>query len=555
MEPVFHRTVLGLDIGQHSAKVVRLVRRGNGTIRVTHRDMVRIPAGMGTAEQSVLIARWMSQQGFRGEPCVLSVRGLNVLFQTLALASDDPRPADLAVELEIARLSEIATETMRHGFMEIAAGEDKGRRFLIGLTRAEAVEQVLALARGAGADVVEMVPSPVAAALTVGAMEKAGGCLAVADIGMGGTDLAVVGPEGIRFARSFAVGGQSFTEALARAKRMTATQAEPVKIASGLEGADKEVLTAAAEHWVSEFKACLGIYRSYFPGPSDQPVELILTGGGALMRGLERYLAWKLGLETRLLKALPGMSERGEEAALYGVACGLALAGAGAVGKGYVSLLPSEIRETLLLRRQKRYWVAAAILIVLTAAANLLGSYRDQQRKMAEIRAQHESWSRRQALQREIEGIQHLNQRLDRMMGTVHTLLQNGPAFRDVVSALAERLETNCWITLVADANSYFAQENLVKPEARRAPRGIAPHERKEGEPAVLQGEMRFSRVIVEGYTTDTSFASVQKLIDSLKAAGFIQKADLLGDDQLIEEDTAKWGLAGGKRFVIDLTL
>ncbi len=555
MEPVFHRTVLGLDIGQHSAKAVRLVRRRNGLVRVTHQEMVRIPAGMGSAEQSVLIARWLSQQGFRMEPCVISVRGLNVLFQTLALAPDDPRPAELAVELEISRLSEIATESMVHGFMEIAAAADKGRRFLIGLARAETVGQAVGTARGAGADVVEMVPTPVAGALAVGAVERAGGCLAVADIGMGGTDVAVVGPEGIRFARSFAVGGQSFTEALARAKRMTATQAEPVKIAGGLEGPDKETLMSAAEHWVSEFKACLGIYRSYFSGPSDQPVELVLTGGGALLKGLERFLAWKLGMETRLLKDLPGGDNRREDSALYGVACGLALAGVGAAGKRYISLLPLEIREAVLLRRQRRYWVTAAALITLTAAVNLLGSYRDQQRKTDELRSQHESWSRRQALQREIEGIQQLHLRLDRMTGTVQTLLQNGPAFRDVVSALAERLETNCWITLVADANSYFAQENLVKPEARRVPRGIAPAERKEGEPAVLQGDIRFSRVIVEGYTTDTSFASVQKLIDSLKVAGFIQKADLLGDDQLIEEDTARWGLAGGKRFVIDLTL
>jgi hypothetical protein len=197
--------------------------------------------------------------------------------------------------------------------------------------------------------------------------------------------------------------------------------------------------------------------------------------------------------------------------------------------------------------------MGAVAMAALVLGISLLGGYRDYQRKTTALREQQASLARCQELAREIERTQQANARLARMSSTVLVLLQNGPIFRDVISAIGERLPPNCWITLVADANTYFSAENAVKPEARRVPRGL--RERKEGEPAVLTGDRAFSRMIVEGYTADPSLASVRKLIESLKAEGVIGMADLLGDDQLVQENTEKWGPAGGRRFVIDITL
>jgi len=553
MDAIAYKTVIGLDIGQHSVKAVRAVRRGDATA-VTPLESLRVPPGMGPAETASLIGRWLDQQGIRREPCVVGIRGLSVLFQTLALPPQDPRPADQAVAMEIARLSEISSDQMRYGYVPIS-GTDETRRFLLALVRADKAEEALQVPREAGADVVEAAPAA-AAAFHAAVRPEAGGLTAVADIGLAGTDVAIGGAAGLRFARSFGLGGQYFTEALAKARRMTVSQAEPAKIAAGLEGAEagaREALAGAADAWAAEFASCLSIYKSFFPNPDDQPVRLVLTGGGSRLKGLERRLAGALEVEVRTLAALPGQAGS-DEAPAYAVACGLALIGAGRAGTT-ISLLPPDLREAVMLRRQKKYWLAAAALAGLVLGVSLLGGYRDYRRKTAVLRAQRESLSRCQALAREIERGQEENARLSRMTGTVQTLLRNGPRFRDVLGAIGARLPADCWITLAADANTYFSQENPVKPEVRRgrAPGGI--RERKEGEPAVLTGEPGFTRLIVEGYTSEPSLASVKALIGSLKDDGVIQAADLLGDDQLVEEDTGKWGSAGGRRFVIDLTL
>ncbi|MFO7536101.1 MAG: pilus assembly protein PilM [Kiritimatiellia bacterium] len=554
MDPIAYKTVIGLDIGQYAVKAVRAVKRG-GVFTITHLETLRLPAGMAGPETSAMIARWLEQQGFKGEPCVIGLRGLAVLFQTLTLPPQDPRPAEQAVAMEISRLSEISTEAMLFGFSPIPS-DDAVRRFLIALVRSDKAEETLAVARAAGINVVEVVPTPVAAFLvnSVQHDDGAGVVTAYADIGHSGTDVAIGAPGGIRFARSFGQGGQAFTDQLARGKRMTASQAEPVKIASGMDAPDaaqKEALTAAAESWAAEFKSCLAIYRSFFPAAADQPVQVVLAGGGSHLKGLDRFLAYQLALEVRQLPSLPGREEVADPAG-YAVACGLALAGT-RTGAPAVSLLPADLREAILLRRQKGYWMGSMGIAALVLGISLLGGYRDYQRKTAFLRDQQASLTRCRELGREIERNLEVNARLSRMSSTVLTLLQNGPAFRDVIGGIAEQLPSNCWITLIADANTYFSQENQVKPEARRLPRGVSAS--KEGEPAVLTGEPAFTRLIVEGYTADPSLASVGKLIASLKEKGFISQADLLGDDKLVDENKEKWGSAGGRRFVIDITL
>jgi Tfp pilus assembly PilM family ATPase len=554
MQPLHYNTVIGLDVGQHAVKAVRVVRRGR-SLTVTHAELLRQPSGTAL-DWAGAIGRWLEQKGFQGDPCVIGLRGLAAMFHPLALKEEDERPVGQAVAAEISRLNELSPEPMSYAFVTLPE-RDKVRRVLLVLARPTATDAALAGPRAAGVAVADLIPTPVAMFEAAGAADSERPVLCV-NIGMLTTDVAIGSRDGLLFARSFGMGGQFFTDALARAHRLTPAQAESLKTAQGLDAAAeagaREVLTAAADAWLSEFRTCLTTYRSVVSGEASQPVRLVLCGGGARLRGLDRYVAEKLGLTVERLSRFPAALACEAEPDLYAAAYGLAALATG-LGRSRLSLLPTVLREELMLRRQKRYWLASAAMAALILGVSVYGGYRDFRRMNSALAEQRASLIRCQNLARDIDRIDAANRRLLDMSGTVAEMVGNGARFRDVIHAVAEHASTNDWITMIADANAYFAP---LRPVPDTEARSRLNGRRGEPEPVpVLSGERVFDRVIVEGYTPDASYATVKKLIADLKTAAFIRTVDLLPDDKLATgtPDDDRWARGGARRFVLDLTL
>jgi hypothetical protein len=102
---------------------------------------------------------------------------------------------------------------------------------------------------------------------------------------------------------------------------------------------------------------------------------------------------------------------------------------------------------------------------------------------------------------------------------------------RDLLTLLSEALAPGDRITVLSDAESYFApdipgQQVRLPPGMRDHRRAKKPEEAEEEPPAGLQ------RILVEGYTRDPSLSTVKSLIVTLTAADFVESADLLSDDE-----------------------
>lgn len=203
---------------------------------------------------------------------------------------------------------------------------------------------VLQAARAAGAGLAMTIEEPMAAAIGAGLPIDSPGGNMVVDIGGGTTDIAVISMGGIVLSQSIRVGGSKMDEAIVRHIRnnynlmIGETSAEEVKINIGsaypletemttsVRGRDQVTgLPKTVEVTSGEIREALAepvrqivekIHSALEMTPPELGADIIgrgitLTGGGALLRGLDR-----------LLQAVTGIPVKVAENALHCVAIG-----------------------------------------------------------------------------------------------------------------------------------------------------------------------------------------------------------------------------------------
>jgi rod shape-determining protein MreB len=182
---------------------------------------------------------------------------------------------------------------------------------------------VTAAAVAAGARQAWLIEQPLAAAIGAGLpIEEPAGVL-VCDIGAGGSQVAVVSGSGTLVAGALPVGGAALDRAIAASLGgrlsvgLEQREAEDLKLAAGSAlPVDPPLRARLGDHEVtsSELAAAMepalrriaeGISEVLRQAPA-RPLEglhrrgLTLTGGGARLRGIDRFLSLRLGMPVRV---------------------------------------------------------------------------------------------------------------------------------------------------------------------------------------------------------------------------------------------------------------
>jgi hypothetical protein len=133
-------------------------------------------------------------------------------------------------------------------------------------------------------------------------------------------------------------------------------------------------------------------------------------------------------------------------------------------------------------------------------------------------------------------------------------MLRAGPLMRDLITLVANRMDTDDWLDMVCDADSYFsptAFSDLSHVSGHRG-RGHRPRTDKE-----KGADDQFRHIIIQGYTRTPDLSTVKSLLLKLEDTEFVQTADLLGDDRVISSlvSTNTPRDPSAKVFVIELAL
>ena len=205
---------------------------------------------------------------------------------------------------------------------------------------------------------------------------------ACVDLGARTTDLIIA--EGINlWSRSIPIGGESFTQAIAKELGVSIEEADKLKrlVAVGPEGAAapvgadetarraSEAVVKVLNRLLAEVRRSIGYYRTQSQGSPVQ--RLLISGGGSFIKGIDAFLAAKLNVEVRGLSPLAKVARRlgadtealKAQGRLLGDVIGLGLRAAGR-GLMKVNLIPKAIVYQRELSKKKVYIVGAVACMI-----------------------------------------------------------------------------------------------------------------------------------------------------------------------------------------------
>lgn len=124
---------------------------------------------------------------------------------------------------------------------------------------------------------------------------------AILYIGATESTLTVYDHDHVQFSKSLNYSGEILTTAIAQNLHMSYDEAEMKKKAYGLEY-DKSkswsILAEQTDKFVEEIKQVLDFYYTHFP-TTNKITRIIMCGGGASMKGLDKVLTSKLNIESK----------------------------------------------------------------------------------------------------------------------------------------------------------------------------------------------------------------------------------------------------------------
>jgi len=570
------KQMIALDIGARSVRAVWVGLRGSRPV-VTRAETLALP--MDEEDPHKLIATWVHKLGVVKQFCAIALPGSQTVFQSGRIMPNDPRTPEQVAAMDIAQFNEMAGDEMAHDvFAFDTPFEADVKRYIMSMARPSSIKEVVQATRRNNLRPADLISAPVALynAMETFADEREEPYCYVS-IGHTQTEVAIGLNSGLLFARSLAAGGKLFTDAVAQTTGLPAVQAEVRKhVDCGLRENDAccEPLRLAADRWISQFNACMGVYRSMFQDRKFTISRIVITGGGAQLKGLKEYLAAKLFLPVQHISELPDIDKTYKPyAGVYDMAFGLAISAMGR-GTATLSLLPQELKDEVVFRAKKPWWIASAVFLTATMALYSATGVYLLRRDGALLDAERKQLRQREQIDKHI---QDLRARQAAVLTNAVPLTQailNGPLAREVLTLVAHTVDPEDWITMFCDENIYNPKEQDLNTKADTPqaavrnpfslfrtlrPTAAAPTtaDKKEPPPRKDLVDPLSAVFIAEGYTSNPSLKSVREMIERLKTSPDIVRVDLRSDDQVLAP-TGIPELEGEKlpnfrRFVIEI--
>ena len=299
---------IGLDIGSFSAKGVKVAPAPAG-LRVLQTAISLIPPGADKPHSAEAIRQLFQKLDSREAAVAIAIGGTGTVLRPVSFPKMTPHELKTALSFEAEKhipfkLAEVYLDS---AIMRDQAG---GRmEVFLAAARKELVEQRLELLSQAGVTprIVDLEMLALANGWELDPMAEKGEAVGLVCVGHCRTLLDFIRGRSLEFAREIPIGGQVFTQAIAKALQLDESSAERIKCEPGNRAAEiRTVLQPVWEEWFHQCRASFDFYESQH---GRRVERLVLSGGSARLAGFKDWIQEAAGLPTESWKPPAGLTD------------------------------------------------------------------------------------------------------------------------------------------------------------------------------------------------------------------------------------------------------
>jgi len=392
--------VWGIDVGQCALKALKLRAVEGGKVEAVAFDVIEHPKILSQpdADRDELIAaaleKFASRNEWQGDAFFVGVPGQQTFARfckmpPIDLKKDAKKIPDL-VRYEASQQIPFDIEDVVWDYQVFTSESSPDIEVGIFAIRKDLIRKHLEFFAKVGIAPLGVQTTPAALynfAHFDGQLAGEGGAAVLIDVGAQNTDLVIAEPNAA-WTRSIPSGGNTFTEALVRAFKLSFAKAESLKRTAATSQYARQIFQAMRPIFadlVAEIQRSIGFYSS-----THRDVELrkVLALGNAFrLPGLQKYLENNLTIakvaklekfERLVPSATTNAPQFTENLLSFAAAYGLAIQGLG-LGKIRASLLPTELARVAVWRKKRPYFIASAAALVAASVVPVAANYLDKQ--------------------------------------------------------------------------------------------------------------------------------------------------------------------------------
>ncbi|MGR3175248.1 MAG: type IV pilus assembly protein PilM [Candidatus Scalindua sp.] len=334
--------LIGIDIGSYCVKVLELdLTKADREIKGLAKK--ELPPEMRQGERdpaavAEVIKECLAEGGISAKNVVIMVSGPQVFIRRITMPPMPQEELAEVIPFEATKHVSFSVEQLEVDYIIVGEKEVDGVKnqdILLVATPKEVVEQQKSIIRAAGLRPVAVTVAPMVLWKTFQLSKKAyeEKVIALLDIGCESTAISLLNNGILEFTRAINLGGGEVTSSLMTellvtgeggSRTLTYEEAEDIKREYGLppstaigtttkEGMSLDqiprLMRPFLEKLLSEIRTSFSFYVTEFQIP--QVDKIIMSGGGALLKGLKEFLSSELGIEVELADPFQGVNFAG----------------------------------------------------------------------------------------------------------------------------------------------------------------------------------------------------------------------------------------------------